>query len=51
MKKERYFFYMARKWGDKWYNFVEEELGWSGQWVCGMLFGKYYFDKSKKKLP
>ena len=27
MKKERYFFYMARKWGDRWYRYVEEELG------------------------
>jgi len=50
MTTEEHFNYMCNKWGDVWYNYVEEKY-WSGRSICGMLFGKYYFDKSKKKLP
>jgi hypothetical protein len=50
MSTEEHFNYMCNKWGDRWYDHMEENY-WSGQWICGMLFGNYYFDKTKKKLP
>jgi hypothetical protein len=50
MSTEEHFNYMVRKWGDRWYDHMEEKF-WSGQWICGMLFGKSIFHKKKKKLP
>jgi hypothetical protein len=42
---------MEQKYGEEWYEWIDKKFGWSGHWVCGMLFGKLKFDKKKKKLP
>ena len=44
-KHHKYFNYMESKYGEEWYEWIDKKY-WSGQWVCGMLFGN-----SKKKLP
>ena len=45
MSTEEHFNYMCGKWGDKWYDYMEDNY-WLGQWIRRMLFGN-----SKKKLP
>ena len=49
-KHDRYFSYMEQKYGEEWYEWIEQKF-WSGQWICGMLFGKSISHKKKKMLP